>query len=104
MTRLAAVLILTASLSSQASARIMTCGQLRDILDNKVIDTSFDPGAELLGVAATHRELCIPQGMTLGVLRAVFIHWADNNPKLANMPSWDCAARAFADSFPCAKN
>jgi hypothetical protein len=84
-----------------SSARPMTCGQLKDYLENKKVDLSFDPGAELLGVVATHRELCIPPGVPLGTLRAVFIHWGDQNPKLMNMPSWDCIDRAFRESFQC---
>ena len=94
-------LVALALVGTSAAARPMTCGQLRDRLENKIVDFQFDPGAELMGVVATHGELCIPTGMVLGTLRAVFIHWADANPKLMNMPSWDCAARAFRESFPC---
>ena len=94
-------LALVLTTSTLAMAKPMTCGELKDRLENKVVDLQFDSGSELMGVVATHRELCFPPGMILGTLRAVFIHWADGNPKLMNMPSWDCAARAFRESFPC---
>jgi len=85
-----------------SSAKPMTCGQLKDFVEGKgAPDLYFDPGSELMGVVATHPELCIPAGTILGTLRAVFIHWADTNPKLMSMPSWDCAARAFKESFQC---
>lgn len=98
-------ILLVASLSStSAFARPMTCEQLKNELEGKSSGLSIDPGAELMGVAATRREFCIPAGLTLGVLRAIFIHWADGNPKLAAMPSWDCVAKAFGEAFPCPKN
>ena len=62
----------------------MTCGQLKDYLESQTVDLSFDPTAELLGVVATHRELCIPPGTVLATLKAVFVHWADGNLKQMN--------------------
>jgi hypothetical protein len=82
----------------------MTCDELVAHLEGRgTIDLNFDPGAMVLGVAATHPELCIPNGIVLGTLEAVFVHWADSNPKLMNMPAWDCVARAYSESFPCRK-
>jgi hypothetical protein len=102
MRRAVAVLVLGFCMSPGVSlATPMTCGQLKNYIEGTAAVLNFDPGAELLGVVATHPELCIPRGTILGTLRAVFVHWGDSNPKLMNMPSWDCAARAFRESFPC---
>jgi Rap1a immunity proteins len=79
----------------------MTCGELKDRIEDKVADPSFSPSAELLGVVATHGELCTPSGTTLAKLTAVFVRWGDANPELMNMPSRDCIARAFAEAFQC---
>ena len=81
--------------------RAMTCGDLKARFEGRSEDRSFDPGAELLGVIATHPELCVPDGTMLGTLQAIFVHWTDDNPNLMQMPSWDCAAKAFHESFHC---
>lgn len=109
MRRQIAILLALVAVSNPyaVSAKPMTCGELKDRFEGRIPGpltlggSAIDPGAELLGVVATHAELCLPQGIVLGTLRAVFVHWADGNPKLMKMPSWDCVARAFAESFPC---
>lgn len=101
MRKIATFVLILCAVANDASARPMTCGQLKDYLENKSVNLSFDPNAELLGVVATHPELCIPKGTILATLKAVFVHWGDGNPKLMNTPSWDCVARAFRESFQC---
>ncbi|WP_442868430.1 Rap1a/Tai family immunity protein [Bradyrhizobium sp. CCBAU 51627] len=93
--------MLLMTLLSAAIAKPRTCGQLKGAIDGTAPDLSFDPGAELLAVVATHRDLCVPNHTTLAVLQAVFVHWGDGNPRLMNTPSWDCAAQAFREAFPC---
>jgi|SRR5665213_2941178 len=102
MYRICALIIAT-MVTFPAAAKTLTCGQLKDRLENPVGRPYFDTGSQLLAVAATHPELCIPPGTILGVLQAVFIHWADKNAKLMGMDSWECTARAFQESFPCAR-
>jgi hypothetical protein len=60
-----------------------------------------DYNAILLGVSDTHPELCVPPGIQAGVLKEVFLHWADANPKLMTMDAWACATRAFSETWPC---
>lgn len=78
----------------------MTCGQLLAGLEHRVPDFQTDYGAILMGVAQTHPEACVPSGTLLGVMEAVFVHWGVAHPKLMGMEAWECAARAFAESYP----
>lgn len=104
MRYIAAALILACCLNSTGTwARPMTCGELKDRIEDKVADLSFSPSAELFGVVATHGELCIPSGTTLAKLTAVFVRWGDANPEFMNMASRDCVARAFAEAFQCTR-
>jgi hypothetical protein len=80
----------------------MTCDQLAARLEGRgTPDLTFDPGGLLLGVFYTHPELCVPNGIQLGALEAVFVHWAEANPQLMQTPAWDCVATAYSQSFPC---
>ena len=97
------VTIIVALATSMAAAKPRTCGQLKEQFEGVNRDLSFDPGAVLLGVVATRPELCIPRGTILATLQAIFVHWADENPKLMRMESWACVTRAFAESFQCPK-
>jgi hypothetical protein len=53
----------------------------------------------VLGVAATHPELCILNGIVLGTLEAVFVHWADSNPKLMNMLAWETVGQGCSGGY-----
>ena len=86
-----------------ASAKPLTCAELLAGLDGTTKDFSVDYGAILLGVAQTKPGICVPNGTMLGVLSAVFVHWADTHPEHMGMEAWNCATKGLQQSFPCQK-
>jgi hypothetical protein len=98
-----AAALLLAGAPHAASAKPMKCSDLLAGLEGRTADLKTDYGAILLAVAQTNPKLCVPSGTMLAVLKAVFVHWADAHPELMNMEAWECAAQAFAESYPCSK-
>lgn len=90
--------------ATAAVAAPVSCQQERDALRGGLqlgSGPNFDAGAQLLGVVETHPKLCVPTGIQLGTLEAVFEHWADTHPNAIRGDAWVCAELAFRDSFPC---
>ena len=105
MRYIAAALILACCLNSTGTwARPMTCGELKDRIEDKVADLSFSPSAELFGVVATHGELCIPERNDFGKAHRSLRPLGRRRPQVSmNMASRDCVARAFAEAFQCTR-
>jgi hypothetical protein len=94
-------LIIFACALQPVLAKPLTCGELVDGLDGKG-EVNTDYGAILIGAAQTEKpRSCIPNGTVLGVLKVVFIRWTDKHPQQMKTDGWTCAARAFADAYPC---
>ena len=90
--------------ATMAVAAPVSCQQERDALRSGLqvgSGPNFDAGAQLLAVVETQPKLCVPAGVQLGVLEAVFEHWADIHPNSVHGDAWACAEAAFRASFSC---
>jgi hypothetical protein len=86
------------------AAKLLTCAELRAGLDGTTKDLSVDYGSILLGVVQTKPDICVPNGTMLGVLSAVFVHWADTHPEYMAIEAWKCATKGLQQSYPCQKS
>lgn len=83
---------------SMVSATTLSCAELVDGLEGRVLDTTIDYEAIVTDVIKTHPRLC-PAVTTIPVAKATFLDWATSNPNEGNTSASDCVMKAFSQNY-----